>query len=145
MKYTEKLLTIDEITTVQKILSDLSWSNDIVNIDYDQFNNFDKAINLIISFLNNFSDEIDSELEFHSKFANFKIIISLIQPITDDVILKLFISCSSINDELITKYFVKYKKNSIEIDSNTLNNIVAYLLSNGFIYNYELESNFSLN
>mgnify|MGYP000907479441 CR=1 FL=1 len=145
MKYTEKLLTIDEINTVQKILSDLSWSNDIVNIDYDQFNNFDKAINLIISFLNNFSDEIDSELEFHSKFANFKIIISLIQPITDDVILKLFISCSSINDELTTKYFVKYKKNSIEIDSNALNNIVAYLLSNGFIYNYELESNFSLN
>lgn len=145
MKYTEKLLTIDEINTVQKILSDLSWSNNIVNIDYDQFNNFDKAINLIISFLNNFSDEIDSELEFHSKFANFKIIISLIQPITDDVILKLFISCSSINDELITKYFVKYKKNSIEIDSNALNNIVAYLLSNGFIYNYELESNFSLN
>ena len=140
MDFIKKLLSNDEIKKVEDIIFDklnVPSQYFIENIiDYNINNNFDESMDLIVKFLNDFSQNFDDEVEFHDEIPQFKLKVSLIQPITERKYFYLILKQHDDNRQ----FFVKFNKKISEIDANLFNCIMACLVCNGMVYDYEIDS-----
>lgn len=140
MEFLKKLLSEDEINQVEKILlKEIELPDDyFVNniIDYENYYSDEESMDLIVDFLNNFSTEVDDEIEFHEQFPRYNLLVSLIKPISEKKFLDFKIKKK--NDNF--KFYVIFNDKVLEINSILFNTIMAYLVSHGLVYDFELES-----
>lgn len=142
MEFVKKLLSQDEINIIENIIfniiniSKIYFNQNI--IDYEHFYNKENAINLIIKFLNNFTDKINAEIEYNYQFPKYKLIITLIRPITENKLLDIILK-KKINKFDLDLYIL-FNNKTYKFDISILNLLMAYLVSFGLIYDFELKT-----
>jgi len=140
MDYVKKLLSKNEIDQVEEILfkrfiiSDDMFTSNI--IDYDNHYSKESSMDLIVNFLNNFSTVVDDEIEFHDQIPIYVLKIYLIKPISEKKFFEFKVDKQ--NDSY--EYYATYNGHTEKIDPMLLNTIMAYLVSHGLVFDFELES-----
>ena len=140
MEYFEKLVPKEEAASTKKLMDELGLSTEYLSsnfIDYSVYS-FDESMDLIVKFLNELSSEISNEIDFNDEVSDtYKLNIGLFKPISEEKFMKFDISQNGNVFSIHMKFGNKPEK---EIDPGQFNNIIAYLVSHGQVYDYEIDS-----
>lgn len=143
MEYFDKLIPGNEAIVTKKFMDDIGMNEIYMSsnfIDYSIYD-YDTSIDLITKFLNEFSSRLGDELEFNSEMTDkYELNIELIRPISEDKFMRFRIEQKD-EDFLIHIYFNDNKK---QVSVDLFNNIMAYLVSHGQVYDYEIDSTISI-
>lgn len=144
MEYFKKLVPKEEAISTKQFMDELGLSEEYMSsnfVDYSVYD-FNTGMDLIVKFLNEFSSEVSDEIDFNSEMSDtYKLNIELLKPISEE---KFFQFNISQNNDVFTIGMNFGNKPEKQIDSELFNNIIAYLVSHGQVYDYEIDSTLSL-
>ena len=144
MEYFNKLIPKDEAISTKQFMDEIGIDEEYMStnfVDYSVYD-FDTGMDLIVKFLNEFSSEISDEMDFNSDISDaYGLNIELLEPISEK---KNFQFNISQEKDLFTINMRFGNKPEKQIDSGMFNNIIAYLVCHGKVYDYEIDSTVSL-
>lgn len=144
MEYFKKLIPKDEAVSTKQFMDEIGIDEEYMStnfVDYSVYD-FDTGMDLIVKFLNEFSSEISDEMDFNSDISDaYGLNIELLEPISEK---KNFQFNISQEKDLFTINMRFGNKPEKQIDSGMFNNIIAYLVCHGKVYDYEIDSTVSL-
>lgn len=144
MEYFNKLVPTEEAISTKRFMDELGLNEEYMSsnfIDYSVYD-FDTGMDLVVKFLNEFSSEISDEMDFNSEMSDtFKLNIELLKPISEE---KFFSFNINQNGDIFMINMKFGNKPEKQIDPELFNNIIAYLVSHGQVYDYEIDSTVSI-